>query len=367
MVKWCNSSINSQLTQRKVEIISFLQDYQQQVIPKVPRNNQYFPLSSAQERLWFLNQLEGESATYNMPCAIRITGNLNINTLEKAFSEIIRRHEILRTNFRFIDDKPVQIIHSEFRLEIPVIDLQRLSVLERETQVAQLVKNAAETIFDLENSSLLRLKILQLSPSEFILIFAMHHIISDGWSIDILMEELSIIYQAFYREKLSPLPELPIQYADFAAWQKQYLTRDKLAAQLNYWKQQLQDSPKLLELPIDRPRPAVQTFRGETQIVGLDIQLKEKLIALSQESGTTLFMTLQAAFATLLYRYSGQSDILIGSPIANRDRSELEPLIGFFVNTVVFRNCLENNPSFTELLTQVRGMMLKAYEHQDVP
>ncbi|MEA5574016.1 amino acid adenylation domain-containing protein [Calothrix sp. UHCC 0171] len=359
--------IHSQLTQRKVEIISFLQDYQQQVIPKVPRNNQYVPLSSAQERLWFLNQLEGKNTTYNMPCAIRITGNLNITTLEKAFSEIIRRHEILRTNFKFIDDKPVQIIRSEFTLEIPVIDLHKLSVLEREIQVSQLVKNAAETIFDLENSSLLQLTVLKLSPSEFVLLFTMHHIISDGWSIGILIEELSIIYQAFYLDKPSPLPELSIQYADFSVWQKQYLSEEKIGTQLNYWKQQLQGCSKLLELPTDRPRPAVQTFRGDTQIFDLDIQLKEKLVALSQESGTTLFMTLQAAFATLLYRYSGQSDILIGSPIANRDRSELEPLIGFFVNTVVFRNCLENNPSFTELLTQVREMMLKAYEHQDVP
>ncbi|NEN99013.1 MAG: hypothetical protein F6K50_27025 [Moorea sp. SIO3I7] len=207
----------------------------------------------------------------------------------------------------------------------------------------------------------------QLDTTEYVLVLTMHHIVSDGWSMGILIEELSRLYQAIAASEPSPLPELPIQYADFALWQRQWLSGEILENQVNYWKQELLGAPELLQLPTDRPRPHVMSYRGSTEDFSLSTELTDKLQQLSVNAGSTLFMTLQAAFATLLYRYSGQSDILIGSPIANRNRREIEPLIGFFVNTLVLRTRFEDNPSFEQLLRQVRETRLKAYEHQDVP
>ncbi|AOX02682.1 hypothetical protein BJP34_27465 [Moorena producens PAL-8-15-08-1] len=330
-------------------------------------DSEQLPLSSAQKRLWFLNQLEGSSATYNIPAAFRITGNLIINALEQALSEIISRHEVIRTSFSTINGKPIQVIHPDSTININVVDLQQYPEPERETILQQLVQQEATTPFDLEVAPLIRCKLWQLDTTEYVLVLTMHHIVSDGWSMGILIEELSSLYQAFAASEPSPLPELAIQYADFALWQRQWLTGEILEIQLNYWKQELEGAPELLQLPTDRSRPHVQSYQGSSESFSLTAELTQKLQQLSRNAGSTLFMTLQAAFATLLYRYSGQFDILIGSPIANRNRREIEPLIGFFVNTLVLRTRFEHNPSFSQLLRQVRETTLNAYEHQDVP
>ncbi|AFZ17608.1 non-ribosomal peptide synthetase [Allocoleopsis franciscana] len=336
--------------------------------PIQPRTEgEQIPLSFAQQRLWFLNQLEGSSATYNLSGALRITGNLNVHALQQALSEILRRHEVLRTSFQTVNGTPIQVIHPEATLNITLVDLERLEVPERETVLHQQLQLEAITEFNLEIAPLIRCSLLQLSATESVLLLTMHHIVADGWSIGVFIQELSSLYQAFCTGEPSPLAKLPIQYADFAVWQRQWLCGEVLETQLNYWQQQLQGAPDLLQLPTDRPRPSVQTYRGTTQSFTLDTDLTQKLQTLSQESGTTLFMTLLAAFATLLYRYSGQEDILIGSPIANRHRREIESLIGFFVNTLVLRTRFEDNPSMKDLLAQVRDTTLKAYEHQDVP
>jgi amino acid adenylation domain-containing protein len=358
--------IRTQLSDRKAEIIKFLQYSQPQTIPRSPRN-QPLPLSWAQERLWFFNQLEGLSATYNMSSCVRITGNLYLDALKLALSEIVRRHEVLRTSFQAVNGTPIQVIHPEATMKINMVDLQQHSKTEQKTLVQHQAHKEAITPFDLEIAPLIRCSLLQLEQSEYVLLVNVHHIVSDGWSIGVFIQELSTLYQAFCIGKTSPLPELPIQYADFAVWQRQWLSEEVFQNQLNYWKQQLGDAPELLQLPSDRPRPTVQSYRGTTQSFSLNADLTQKLQTLSQNHSTTLFMTLYAAFATLLYRYSGQSDILIGSGIANRNHSEIESLIGFFVNTLVLRSRFEDNPSFESLLAQVRETILKAYENQDVP
>ncbi|NEP60537.1 MAG: amino acid adenylation domain-containing protein, partial [Symploca sp. SIO2G7] len=336
--------------------------------PIHPRTKgEQLPLSWAQERLWFLDQLEGSSATYNIPGAVRITGNLDINALQQALSEIVRRHEVLRTSFKTEDGTAIQVIHPEATLTINVVDLQPLEATEREKVLHQQVQLEASTPFDLEIAPLIRCSLVQLEATESVVLVTMHHIVSDGWSMGVFIQELSSLYQAFSAQEVSPLAELPIQYADFAVWQRQWLSGEIREMQLNYWLSQLQDAPELLQIPTDRPRPTVQTYRGKTQSFSLNTELTQKLQTLSRESGTTLFMTLLAAFATLLYRYSAQEDIVIGSPIANRNRQEVESLIGFFVNTLVLRTRFEGNLSFESLLARVRETTLQAYEHQDVP
>ncbi|MBR8841096.1 MAG: amino acid adenylation domain-containing protein, partial [Stigonema ocellatum SAG 48.90 = DSM 106950] len=336
-------------------------------IQPIEGDTEQIPLSWAQQRLWFLNQLEGSTATYNIPAAVRIAGNLDLKTLQQALSEIVRRHEILRTSFQTVNGTPIQVIHPEATMNINVVDLQQLSVTERETVLHQQVELEAITPFDLEIVPLIRCSVLHICATEYVLLLTMHHIVSDGWSIGVFISELSALYQAACNGVPSPLPELPIQYADFAVWQRQWLSGVVLDTQLNYWRTQLYGAPLLLQLPTDRPRPVVQTYQGATQSLTLNTDLAQKLQSLSRESGTTLFMTLLAAFSTLLYRYSGQSDILVGTPIANRNRSEVENLIGFFVNTLVLRTSFSDNPTFESLLSQVRETTLKAYEHQDVP
>ena len=340
------------------------------------RNHDSVPLSFAQERLWFLDQLEPNKPFYNIPGAFLLQGNLNLQVLQQTLSEILRRHEILRTSFQTVDGTPVQVIQPKATIEITVVDLQELPDTELETILHQKIQQEAITPFDLEEAPLIRCLLLQLDATSNVLLLTMHHIISDGWSIGVFINELSILYQAFSQgESIScvdatgftRLAELPIQYADFAVWQRNWLSGEVLQNQLNYWKQQLHGAPELLQLPTDHPRPNLQTYRGTNQNFTLNTDLTQKLQTLSRESSSTLFMILQAAFATLLYRYSGQSDILIGSPITNRNRSELESLIGFFVNTLVLRSCFEDNPSFESLLAQVRETTLEAYENQDVP
>ncbi|WP_366925011.1 amino acid adenylation domain-containing protein [Anabaena sp. AL09] len=323
------------------------------------------PLSWAQERLWFMNQLEGESSAYTIDFTMRLVGNLNVKALEQAFRAIAQRHEPLRTQFKIKDNKPVQAIAPSMTITLPVVDLQNLQ--DPTKQVEELATAEACKPFDLANGSVLRVKLWQVAPDEYVLLLAIHHIAADGWSMGILIDELSAYYRSFSMGSSIELPELSIQYADFAVWQRQWLTNQVLERQLSYWKQQLTGAPPLLELPTDRPRPAIQTFRGGTERLQLDSQLTQQLKKLSQNSGSTLFMTLLAGFVVLLSRYSRQTDLVVGSPIANRNRQEIEPLIGFFVNTLALRFDLSPEPSFEALLAQVRKVTQNAYEHQDLP
>jgi amino acid adenylation domain-containing protein len=318
------------------------------------------PLSWAQERLWFVNQLEGESGAYTIDLTMRLCGNLNIKALEKAFQAIIQRHEPLRTQFKLKDNQPIQAIASNVNFTLPVVQSQPL-------QVEQLLIEAASEPFDLANGSVLRVKLWQVKTDEYVLLLAIHHIAADGWSVGVLIDELSVYYRSFCTGTKADLPDLSIQYADFALWQRQWLTNEVLDRQLSYWKQQLTGIPLLHQLPTDRPRPAIQSFRGGTERLQLDSQLTQQLKKLSQESGSTLFMTLLAGFAVLLSRYSQQTDVVIGSPIANRNRTEIEGLIGFFVNTLVLRFDLSQDPTFEDFLAQVRQTTQDAYDHQDLP
>ncbi|RMF32232.1 MAG: non-ribosomal peptide synthetase, partial [Chloroflexi bacterium] len=335
-------------------------------IEPVPRDGD-LPLSFAQQRLWFLDQLEPGSPFYNIPTAVRLTGPLDVAALEASLNEILRRHESLRTTFPTVDGRPRQQIAPELTLSLPVIDLRGLPEAEREAQALRLATEEAQRPFDLAQGPLIRALLLQLDDDDHIALLTMHHIVSDGWSMGILIQEIAVLYDAFSQGRPSPLPELPIQYADFAAWQRKWLQGEVLERQLAYWKEQLADLPPLLELPTDRPRPAVQSFRGRTHSFVLPETLSRAIQELGRREGATLFMTLLAAFQALLYRYTGQERFAVGTPIANRNRAEIEGLIGFFVNTLVLRADFADNPTFRQVLKRVRETALGAYAHQDLP
>ncbi|MBD2483967.1 non-ribosomal peptide synthetase [Planktothrix sp. FACHB-1365] len=340
-----------------------------QRIPILPiQRTTEIPLSFAQARLWFLDQLQPESAFYNIPHIFRLHGQLNIKILENSLNEIIRRHEALRTNFTTNDGNPVQIIRPYLHLELLILNVLDLSDEARESEAQRLVNQFANQPFNLQNEPLIRSYLLQLGEQDYIFLLVLHHIVADGWSMEILERELSTIYTALCNHQAPALPELPIQYADFSVWQRDWLAGEIFQRQLNYWQQQLQGIPSLLELPTDRPRPAIQTYRGAHQSFQLSTELSEAIISLSKRMSVTPFMLLLAAFQTLLYRYTGQDDIVVGTPIANRHYRDIEGLIGFFVNTLALRaNNLSLNPSFEDLLSQVREVTLGAYAHQDMP
>ncbi len=325
-----------------------------------------FPTSFAQQRLWFLDRLFPGNSFYNVATALRLIGLLNLAALEQTFNEIVRRHEALRTTFRMLEGQSVQVIAPKLTIPLPVVDLQNLSSPEQQAETRRLAAEERSRPFDLSQEPLLRVRLLQLDSSEHILLLNLHHIVCDGWSIGVLIRELGALYTAFTSNQPSPLPELPLQYADFADWQREWLQGEVLETQRGYWKQQLDNLP-LLNLPTDRPRPATPTYRGATQFLELPKSLSEALEVLSQRQGVTLFMTLLAAFQTLLYRYTQQTDIVVGCAIANRNRQEIEQLIGFFVNSLVLRTNLSGNPTFLELLGRVREVALEAYAHQDLP
>jgi hypothetical protein len=326
-----------------------------------------FPTSFAQQRLWFLHQLEPNSSVYNLPYGLRISGNLRVDALQQAFETIVTRHEILRTTFTTVDGNPMQVIAKSRSIVIPVVNLSEWSGLDRAAQVQRLITKEAEYPFDLAHDSLLRVTLLQLGEKEYLLLLTLHHIIFDGWSIGVFIGELTALYKAFFTGTASPLPELPIQYVDYAIWQREWLQGMALKTRLDYWKQQLAGSLPVLELPTDRPRLAVQNFQGATESFSLSSDLSQALKHISQQAGITLFMTLLAAFKTLLYRYTGEGDIIVGSPTANRNRPEIEGLIGFFVNTLVLRTYLGDNPSFRQLLLRVQEVTSGAFDHQDLP
>ncbi|NCQ83110.1 MAG: amino acid adenylation domain-containing protein [Microcystis aeruginosa W13-18] len=324
-------------------------------------------LSYAQTRLWFLDQLEPNSPFYNIPVALRLQGHLNQVALTQSLAEIIQRHEALRTNFVTVNGQPTQVINTLTNWTVSVINLQHLSPEEQKNAAKKLVKEQALQPFDLANEALVRATLIVLNNNEYWLSLCLHHVISDGWSMGVFIEELTALYNAVNQGQVSPLKPLPIQYTDFAIWQRKWFRGEVLENQLNYWRKQLAEAPTFLPLPTDKPRPARQSFTGAHQEFQLSLELTQKLTELSQQQGVTMFMTLLAAYGTLLYRYTGQSDILIGTPIANRNRREIESLIGFFVNTLVMRTDCSENPSFQELLMRVREMSLGAYTHQDLP
>jgi amino acid adenylation domain-containing protein len=325
------------------------------------------PLSFAQQRLWFLDQLEPNSIAYNLRRKVRLTGTIQVDALQKALDAIVVRHKALRTTIRSIDGSPSQIIGEPRPVDLKIINLASLSAQGREIQLKDAIKDEIQRRFNLSKDLMLRGTLIYISEREHILILSMHHIASDGWSTGILMRELATLYESFSTGNTLSLPPLQIQYADFAVWQRQWLQGENLSKQLSYWKERLSDAPAALDLPIDRPRPSVRTYHGRKQATILPASLYEAIRRLGQQQGSTLFMTLLAAFNVLLYRYTRQEDILIGTPIAGRTRVEIEPLIGFFVNTLVLRTDLSGNPTFRDLLRRVRKIALEAYTHQDLP
>ncbi|MEH2112688.1 amino acid adenylation domain-containing protein [Nostoc sp.] len=348
-------------------------------LTKPEKNPSIQPLSFGQQGLWFINQLTPDSPTYNISLVISFKGCLNLAVLQDSINEIIRRHEVLRTSFTVIDGQPAQVINQAPPLILAIEDLRSLSdsespldtLRERPQEAQRLATEFAQQPFDLSAQSLLRAKILQLSEKNYHLIITLHHIIADGWSIGILIKEIAVLYEAFSTGELPALPDLPIQYRDFVNWQRKWLDFERIQSLLTYWKQKLQGELPILNLPTDRPRRSFvsdrQIFKGAQGKLVLSQTLTKELKNLSRHSGVTLFMTLLTAFKTLLYRYTGQTDILVGSPIANRQRAEVESLIGFFVNVLVLRTDLSGDLSFQELLTRVKSTALEAYIHQDLP
>ncbi|MCA1568067.1 MAG: amino acid adenylation domain-containing protein [Acidobacteria bacterium] len=326
-----------------------------------------FPLSYAQQRLWFLNQLQPDSTFYNVPDTYRLTGRLDARVLEHCFDALVRRHETLRTTFKMVGGEPRQFINDPARFTLEVLDLTRLPVVTREAEALRLAEEEAARLFDLTRDPMLRARLLRLGEEEHLLLMSMHHIASDGWSRGILAGELMKLYEAYSEGREAALEPLPIQYADYAVWQREYLTGEVLAEQLSYWRDQLGGELPVLELPTDRPRPPMPTYSGAYYQLEFPKKLGAALSALGRESEATLYMVLLAAFDALLHRYTGQDDIVVGTPIAGRNRREVEGLIGFFVNTLVMRTGVEGTATFRELLGRVREATLGAYAHQEVP
>ncbi len=322
------------------------------------------PASFAQQRLWFLEQWE--PGVYNIPFSVGLTGQLDIDAMERAFQEIFRRHEALRTTFSMVESQLMQIVAPQIPFSIKLIDLQMFSEDVRRTKGRRLIKEEFHRPFDLLQGPLLRVTLLKLREQSHALLFCMHHIVSDAWSMEILFGEFKTLYAAYVSGQPSPLPKLPIQYADYAIWQRGWLQGDVLNEQLDYWKKQLAGLPAL-QLPFDHPRPALQTFRGAVRNMVVPSKLTSQLNLLSRNTGVTLFMTLLGAYQTLLYRYTDQPCIPVGIPIAGRTESNLEPLIGCFINTLVIRTDFGDNPTFLDLLKRVREAAIGAYEHQDIP
>ncbi|TBV02401.1 condensation domain-containing protein, partial [Stutzerimonas kirkiae] len=320
-------------------------------------------LSYAQQRQWFLWQLEPESTAYNMPTALRFKGDLNIEALRSSFEALIARHESLRTTFRQEGEQAVQIIQPGIDL---VLDQEGLEAAS-EALIQSKVEEEVSRPFDLEQGPLLRVKLLRLAKDDHVLVLTLHHIVSDGWSMPIMVDELVQLYEGYCTGQQVNLPELSIQYADYAIWQRSWMEAGEQERQLAYWKAQLGDEQPVLELPIDRPRPAIQSQEGANFSIEFNDKLAQSLKQLVKRQGVSLFMLLLASFQTLLHRYSGQSDIRVGVPNANRNRVETERLIGFFVNTQVLKAEFDLGTTFSGLLQQVQQAALEAQEHQDLP
>ncbi len=355
--------LRAELAAGKEEIVRFLRS--QQVTPDLTavKRNGALPLSFAQQRLWFLDQLEPASALYNLPQVVRLSGPIDVAALERSLNELVRRHESLRTCFVANGGEPVQVILPSTTINLVVEDLSQVD----ETELERRLEEEEQQPFNLATGPLLRVRLFRLSENEHVLAATMHHIISDGWSLSLLTKELGQIYGAYAKDEPAPLTDLEVQYADYAVWQREWLQGEFLEQELSYWREQLHGARPVLELPTDRPRPPVQSHTGACERISIDADTTARLRALSHKHNTTLFITLLAAFQTLLSRWSGMHDIVVGTPVAGRTRTELEELIGFFVNTLAIRTDLSGDPSFAELIKRVTDVCLEAYAHQDVP
>ena len=346
-------------------------DYQE-LIRELPRETRERladdnPLSFSQQRLWFLDQLDPQNAAYNIPAAVRLQGSLNLPALERSLNEIVRRHEVLRTAFPSFDGKPLQIIEPAYELPVQLIDLRGFSTGPRETEATRLAIDEVSKPFDLKRLPLIRVLLLRLADDDHLAVVTMHHIVSDGWSVAIFIREMAALYNSFSRGEGSPLSELPIQFADFAHWQREWLSGEEFDRQLDYWKRQVAGAASQLQLPTDFARPVTQTFNGAEYPFELSTDLSAAIKSLSRRKQTTEITVLMAAFIALLYRYTEQRDIAIGLPVAGRSRTELEDLIGFFINTLIIRLDLSPGMTFNELIERVHETALDAYAHQDLP
>jgi len=364
--------IQKELAARKAEILEFLKETSlasRRLPPPIQpaSRDRDLPLSFAQTRLWLLDRLEPDTAAYNIQSRFVLNGKLDLAAFDRGLTEILRRHEALRTYFAMAGGNPVQKIAPPEPLRATIIDVQSVPEPEREKEAARLALAEAKQPFDLSKAPLIRATLLKLAPEKHVLLLNIHHIASDEWSLGVFVKEFSALYKAFLQGQASPLPELPVQYADYAVWQRDWLQGEVLQSQLDYWKEKLKGSLPVLELPSDRPRPNIQTHNGSTVSSLLPRELADQLNALSRREGVTLFIALMAGFQVLLQRYTGQEDLLVGTPIANRSRVEIEGSIGFFVNTLVLRNDLSNDPTFLELMKRVQDAALGAYAHQDLP
>ncbi|WP_394842175.1 amino acid adenylation domain-containing protein [Pendulispora brunnea] len=326
-----------------------------------------FPMSFAQERLWLHGELEPESTSYNMAAAVRLDGPLDTGLVERCVTEIVRRHEVLRTTFEAVDGQPSQVIHPESAQRVPVVDLSGLAASEREPEARRLIERESRRPFDLVNGPLLRLLLLRIGPNEHVLVWVVHHIVFDGWSTHLVLQEFAVLYAALAAGKPSPLADLALQYADFADWQRRRAEAGVLISQLAYWSQKLAGQDGILELPTDRPRPAIQRHRGARYFFRVPGELVDRLRDRAKQQGTTLYTVLLAAFQAVLARYTGATDIAVGTPVTNRNRAELEGLVGCFANTVVLRTDLGGDPSFVSLLGRVKDTVHDAQANQDVP
>lgn len=366
-LKALTPDIREFLKENKPLIIDFLSVRARNQPARIPRNQGgEQPLSFAQQRLWLVHQLNPESGQYNMPMAIHLRGDLDINALHRALDRIVARHAVLRTVVKVDTSGDVrQVILDHCQLALPLVDLS--SDPEPESSAVEIIREALDKPFDLERDLMLRSSLIRLTEDSHILLINMHHIVADGWSMSLLTRELSALYDAFLSGDSDPLPALSLQYSDYAAWQRTWVSGERLEQQLEHWRQALSGIPTIHELPLDYPRPAIATFRGGRYTHRLPTPLKDRLQELAQAQDVTLFMLMNSAFSTLLARYSGSTDIAIGTPVANRDHAELAPLVGFFINTLVVRSDLSGNPSFVDLLAQSRERLLAAYENQQVP
>ncbi|HEU4323408.1 MAG TPA: amino acid adenylation domain-containing protein [Roseiflexaceae bacterium] len=360
------------LSAEELELLAYLLeeegvsvDDQHTIAPRAP--DAEMPLSFAQERLWFLDQWDPGTPAYNIPFAVRLTGNLVVEAFQRSLDEIVRRHEALRTTFADVEGRPLQVIAPPSPFPLTMLDLRHIPHDQHEAEVQRLISENALHRFDLARGPLIRAELVQLDEHAHVFLLNIHHIVFDAWSVGLFLRELTILYDAFANGQPSPLPEPIIQYPDFSIWQRTWLQGDVLQEQLNYWRRQMSGSLPILELPGDRPRPAVLTYTGTLAYRLIPHTIAEKLGALCQEENATMFMVVLAAFQTLLYRYSGEEDIITGSLIANRDFVDIEGLMGFFVNTLLLRTDQSGNPTFREFLGRVREITLEAYAHQNVP
>jgi amino acid adenylation domain-containing protein len=364
--------INLDLSPQKRALLDILlqkEGLSSQGVRRIPRREQSGPavLSFGQQRLWLINELQPGNPVYNEHFTVRLSGVLNPSAVERAIGEIIRRHEVLRTVFDSLDEGPVQVIAPTLSIELPVVDLKSCLGDNRDAEALSLAVEESRRPFDLVRGPLLRATLLRLSDTEHWLMITVHHIVCDGWSFGVFIQELVTLYEAFMLEKRPPLAELPIQYADFAQWHRQWVEQDALATQLPYWKAKLAGLPPSLDFPFSRLRPAIMSFRGARQPIGVSVGVSESLKSLSRQWGATPFILLLSAFKALLFRYTGQQDIVIGTPVAGRNRVEIEALIGCFTNTLPLRTKVSGDRSFRDLVHEVREVAFEAYAHQDVP